>query len=251
LMPLPPDIYSETLSFITMIATSAPDENVKADAKKLVSKMLLFRPAPDPTKILAEATTEEKRKRDRRLAKKNRQPLGSTVHNPPISQASEHVQKLELEPHAGAGIIQAICNSSSERGPESAVTVPASEGPWAGTPLERLVVTPLAAAVGPVDSRSTGRDIARPAEVNALLVQNLVDDYSAEILADSPAQILCPPTNILRAQLVPGKKYQTRPAPSGGYGVYEPHSSKILQWFAGEDDARDAIDLVTSIAVGA
>jgi hypothetical protein len=52
-------------------------------------------------------------------------------------------------------------------------------------------------------------------------------------------------------QLVPGKKYQIRPAPSGGYGIYEPRSTVILQWYVGEDDARDAIDRVTAIAVGA
>jgi len=52
-------------------------------------------------------------------------------------------------------------------------------------------------------------------------------------------------------QLVPGKKYQVRPAPSGGYGIYEPRSTVILQWYVGEDDARDAIDHVTAIAVGA
>jgi hypothetical protein len=131
-MPLQPDIYTEVLSFITMIATSS-DGNLKADAKKLMSKMLLFKPAPDPTKILAEATAEEKRKRDRRLARKNGQALGSTVPNPPTSQTSEHVQRLELKPHATAGMIQAVCSFSSEPGPESSITVPASEETKVGT----------------------------------------------------------------------------------------------------------------------
>jgi hypothetical protein len=42
------------LSFIALIAPLASDENVKADAKRLVSKMIFFKPALDPTKILTE-----------------------------------------------------------------------------------------------------------------------------------------------------------------------------------------------------
>jgi len=52
-------------------------------------------------------------------------------------------------------------------------------------------------------------------------------------------------------QLVPGKKYQVRPAPSGGYGIYEPRSTVLLQLFTEEDDARDAIGRVSAMAVGA
>jgi hypothetical protein len=51
--------------------------------------------------------------------------------------------------------------------------------------------------------------------------------------------------------MVPGKKYQVRPAPSGGYGIYEPRSTVLLQLFAEEDGARDAIDQVSAMAIGA
>jgi hypothetical protein len=249
-MPLQPDIYIEVLSFITMIATLASNENVKGDAKKLLNKMLLYRPAPDPTKILGEATAEEKRKRDRRLAKKNGQALGSSVRNPSTSQTSEHVQRLELEPHASAAVIKAVCSSSSEPEPESAVTVPASKETKVCTSSMPVVANSLAAAVGSIDSSSTGRDSAPPAEVNAVLVQNLVDEDSKNARADSMEDTLRPPANMVWTQLVPGKKYETRPAPLGGHGVYEPRSTVILQWYADEDDARDAIDPVTAIAVG-
>jgi len=214
-IPLQPDIYSEVLSFITMIASSASNENVKGDAKKLLNKMLLYTPAPDPTKILAEATVEEKRKRDRRLAKKNGQALGSSVRDPSNSQTSEHVQRLEVEPHAGAAVIQAVCSSSSEPGPESTVTVPASEETRVGAQPEPVVITSSVASVGSADSISTGRNIARPAEVKLLPAQDIVDEDSRNAWADSSENTLCRPANMVWTQLVPGKKYETRPAPLG------------------------------------
>ena len=54
-----------------------------------------------------------------------------------------------------------------------------------------------------------------------------------------------------QTQLVPGKRYQVRPAPSGGYGIYEARSTVLLQSYEEEDEAWDAIDPVKAIAVGA
>ena len=76
------------LSFITAISSTVVDEAVRADAKRLLGKMLLHHPKPDPATTLAEATAEEKKKRDKRLAKKNRQQLGSKAYNPPTTQTS-------------------------------------------------------------------------------------------------------------------------------------------------------------------
>jgi hypothetical protein len=96
-MPLPPDIFTEVLTFITNIASSITDKGVKAEAKRLLGKMLLHRPTPDPAKLLAEASEEEKRKRTKRLAQKNGQALGSASYNPPqTSGTSEPVQKSDL-----------------------------------------------------------------------------------------------------------------------------------------------------------
>ena len=98
LMPLPPDIFTEVLTFITKIASAVKDEKVKGEAKRLLGKMLLHKPAPDPAKVLAEAeaTEEEKRKRARRLAQKNGGALGSVSYNPPASNGtSELVQKSD------------------------------------------------------------------------------------------------------------------------------------------------------------
>jgi hypothetical protein len=94
LMPLPPDVFTEVLSFITKIASSITDQNVRAEAKRLLGKMLLHKPTPDPAEVLAEATEEEKRKRAKRLAQKNGQTLGSASYNPPQTiGTSEPVQK--------------------------------------------------------------------------------------------------------------------------------------------------------------
>ncbi len=95
LMPVPSDVYTDVLSFITMIASSVSDEAVRADAKRLVGKMLLHCPKPDPAEILTEATAEEKRKRGKRLADKNGRALGSTGYNPPPPGTSEHVHWSE------------------------------------------------------------------------------------------------------------------------------------------------------------
>lgn len=98
LMPLPPDIFTEVLGFITQVSASDKDDNIRADAKKLLNKMLLHKPAPNPTKVLEEASKEEKRKRDKRLAKKNGQALGSASYNPPTNGTAAGVQRSEPSP---------------------------------------------------------------------------------------------------------------------------------------------------------
>ena len=92
LMPVSPDLFTEVLSFITLISTSSADEGVRAKAKQLVNKMRLHKPAAEPAKVPAEAAKEEKRKRDKRLAKKNGQPFGSASCNPLANGTSELVQ---------------------------------------------------------------------------------------------------------------------------------------------------------------
>jgi hypothetical protein len=92
LIPVSPDLFTEVLSFITQISTSAADEGFRAKAKQLVNKLRLHKPAADPAKVPAEAAKEEKRKRDRRLAKKNGRPLGSPACSSPRDGTPEHVQ---------------------------------------------------------------------------------------------------------------------------------------------------------------
>jgi hypothetical protein len=93
LMLVSPDLFTEVLSFITQISTSSADEGVRAKAMELVNKMRLHKPAAEPAKVPAVAAKEEKRKRDKRLAKKNGQPLGSAACNPPMNGTPEHVQR--------------------------------------------------------------------------------------------------------------------------------------------------------------
>ena len=80
-----------------------------------------------------------------------------------------------------------------------------------------VVATSLAAAVGSVGAKSTGRTLARPAEVNLLPGENPVDEESRNARTDSTESTLRSPANSVWMQLVPGKKYETRPAPFGGY----------------------------------
>ena len=92
LMPVPPDVYTEVLSFVTKIASLAIDDEIKADAKRLLGKMLLHRPAPDPAKVLNAAQQEEQRKRSKRLARKNGGALGSATYNPPTNSTAEQAE---------------------------------------------------------------------------------------------------------------------------------------------------------------
>jgi hypothetical protein len=93
LMPILPDLFTEVLRFITKIASSVTDAEVKAEATRLVGKLLIHLPKPDPAKILDKAQ-EELRKRDKRLASKNGGALGSASYNPPTNGtvAVEHIQ---------------------------------------------------------------------------------------------------------------------------------------------------------------
>lgn len=93
LMPVSPDLFTEVLSFITRMSSSAADEGDRTEAKQLVNKMRLHKPAPEVAKVPAEAAKEEKRKRDKRLVKKNGQPLGSAACNLPANGTSGHVQR--------------------------------------------------------------------------------------------------------------------------------------------------------------
>src|SRR5208282_2271545 len=40
------------------------------------------------------------------------------------------------------------------------------------------------------------------------------------------------PENMARKPLIKGRRYDVRPAPIGGYGVYEKGSTVLLQWHA-------------------
>jgi hypothetical protein len=125
LMPLPPDVFTQALSFITKIASSATDEEIKAEAKRLLGKMLLHRPTAEPATVLAEAAKEEKRKRNKRLAKKNGEALGSASYNPPTNGSSEHVQKSD----------PMSCGDSETE--ESNVVTVAQAPPFAQSPMKR------------------------------------------------------------------------------------------------------------------
>ena len=96
LTPLPPDVYTEVLKFVIAVSSSTADGNLKAEARRLRGKLLLHRPKPEPDLVLgeAQATSEAKKKRDQRLAKKNGGALGSAGYKPPASATSGHDERL-------------------------------------------------------------------------------------------------------------------------------------------------------------
>ena len=127
LMPVSPDIFTELLSFVTavsqLVTRLGENEELRplieplGNVKHLLSKLSLHRPTPEPSKILAAATKEEKRKRDKRLAKKNGQALGSASYHPPNYSTPEHVQ--QLQPMSGGnGADRLIAKAAQEVNPE-------------------------------------------------------------------------------------------------------------------------------------
>jgi hypothetical protein len=131
LMPVPPDFFTEVLAFLTNISSTAADERVRAEAKQLASKMRLHKPAPQAAAVPPVVAEEEKRKRDKRLAKKNGQPLGA-------SGTPEHVQRLEptlsgMRGDSGGGAIPAQdLQTDHQDGLEAPLSPPVAERPIAG-----------------------------------------------------------------------------------------------------------------------
>ena len=134
LFPLPTDVFTEVLNFLTNISSSHADGNVRAEAKQLVNKMRLHQPASRAAEVPAEVAKEEKRKRDKRLAKKNGQPLGAPASDPPTETTNEHVQELEPTPAAasldsGTGTLPS--QDCTQAGPAEPIPGPGAEPPRA------------------------------------------------------------------------------------------------------------------------
>jgi hypothetical protein len=118
LMPILPDLFTEVLIFITKLASSIGDTEVKAEAKRLLGKLLIHLPKPEPAKILDAAQQEEQRKRGKRLACKNGGALGSASYNPPTNGTAEHVQTDRAS--AECGRIEEPCADTDPPAPEQA-----------------------------------------------------------------------------------------------------------------------------------
>jgi hypothetical protein len=131
--------------------------------------------------------------------------------------------------------------------------------PTAAPSMETNASAPSAPSAVAAPAASPGAHGMEDARQN-LVVSNAISPSPAESLTEDnlPAHSAGPVTlgflphgEAMRKQLVPSKKYQVRQAPSGGYGIYEARSTVLMQWYAEEDDARNAIDLVMTIAAGA
>jgi hypothetical protein len=130
------------------------------------------------------------------------------------------------------------------------IAVPTMEADASASSATCDVAAPAAPAVahGVEDAREN------PALSNAVShspAESLTEDNLPAHSAGSVMQGFLPRREATQTQLVPGKRYQVRPAPSGGYGIYEARSTVLLQSYEEEDEAWDAIDPVKAIAVGA
>jgi hypothetical protein len=112
-MPVPPDLFTQVLNFLTGIPAMVAHAGVIAEAKQLAAKMRLHQPVPEAAAVPAEIAKEEKRKRDKRLEKKNGGPLGSATSAPGASGTSEHVQKSA--PAEGAGAVAPASDAEALR----------------------------------------------------------------------------------------------------------------------------------------
>lgn len=92
-MPLSAGLFSEVLSFLTDISARVTDSNVRAEARQLVAKMRLHQPELKAPELPPAVAAEEKRKRNKRLEKKNRQPLREPTGSTGAGGTSEHVQR--------------------------------------------------------------------------------------------------------------------------------------------------------------
>jgi len=121
--------------------------------------------------------------------------------------------------------------------------IPTMEADASGSSAPSAVAT-LAGSVGAYGTEDAGENrvvsnAISPSPDESLAKNNLPADSAGPV---TPGFL--PHGEAMRTQLVPGKKYQVRPAPSGGYGIYEAHSTVLIQSYAEEDDARSAIDSV-------
>jgi hypothetical protein len=175
LMPIPPDVFTEVLSFLTTISSSVTDDSVRGEARRLIGKMLLHRPASDATNILAEATEAEARSRSKRLAQKNGQVLGSENYNPPLT--SEDVQGLDtvtqsdsIELNETASINEPDSVNSLAR-TESAVNVLTDSCAELGAAVKVTICPPMyevedSTAYGAPDESSSSERLAMVEDVN-------------------------------------------------------------------------------------
>jgi hypothetical protein len=134
---------------------------------------------------------------------------------------------------------------------------PLSKPPTAAPTMEADASASSAPSAVAALAASAGAHGMEDARENPVL-SNAVSPSPAESLAEDnlPAHLagpvmlgFLPHGEATWTQLLPGKKYQVRPAPSGGYGIYEARSTVLMHWYAEEDDdARGAIDSVIATA---
>jgi predicted small secreted protein len=109
-------------------------------------------------------------------------------------------------------------------------------------------VAALAASAGAHGMEDARENPVLSNAVSPSPVESLAEDNLPAYLAGAVTLGFLPHGEATWTQLLPGKKYQVRPTPSGGYGIYEARSTVLMQWYAEEDDARGAIDSVIATA---
>ena len=148
---------------------------------------------------------------------------------------------------AASAYPEAFSTYSESAGSKPPTAVPTMEADASTSSAPSAVAAPavLAGAQGVVDA------LENPVLPNAVSPSPAENQAEGNLPAHSTGSVtrgFLPHGEATQTRLVPGKKYQVRPAPSGGYGIYEPRSPVLMQWYAEEDEARDAIDSVIATA---
>jgi hypothetical protein len=159
-----------------------------------------------------------------------------------FDQEAVHVLFADQAASAYPGAFDSYSEPTLSKPPAAVPTVEAD----ASASSAPSAVAALAASAGAHGMEDARENPIMSNAVRPSLGESLAED---DLLAHSAGPVtlgFLPHGEATWTQLVPGKKYQVRPAPSGGYGIYEPCSTLLLQLFAEEDAARDAIDHVSA-----
>jgi hypothetical protein len=159
-----------------------------------------------------------------------------------FDQEAVHVLFADQAASAYPGAFDSYSEPTLSKPPAAVPTVEAD----ASASSAPSAVAALAASAGAHGMEDARENPIMSNAVRPSLGESLAED---DLLAHSAGPVtlgFLPHGEATWTQLVPGKKYQVRPAPSGGYGIYEPRSTLLLQLFAEEDAARDAIDHVSA-----
>jgi len=166
----------------------------------------------------------------------------------PYALFDEEAVHVLFADQAASAYPGAFDSYSEPTAPKRPAAVPTMEADASASIAPSAVAAPAVSAGDPAMEDARENPVLSNA-ISPSPAESLAEDTLPVRSAGPVARGFLPHWEATCTQLVPGKKYQVRPAPSGGYGIYEPHSTILLKWYAEEDDARDAIDQLQESAL--